>query len=161
MQQNPVKASSQVEELRRVMQRLFRRFGALSAESTPCGKPLPMAHAHALMLLRAHGELSQRALAAELCIDKSNVTRLCAKLADSGHVQQRANATDGRSRLVALTPRGAQLAAEVDAASRARFAALLNGLPKLRRSETILALQRLVDALDAPEAALPSARISA
>jgi DNA-binding MarR family transcriptional regulator len=161
MQHKPAAANSQTEELRRVMQRLFRKFGALSSESTPCGKPLSMAHAHALMLLRTNGELSQRALGTELCIDKSNVTRLCAKMADAGHVQQQPNLADGRSRLVSLTPHGTELAEAVDAASRARFATLLRGLPKLRRAETILALQYLVDALDAPEAALRGTRISA
>lgn len=161
MPQKPSAQSSQADELRRVMQRFFRKFGALASESTPCGKPLPMAHAHALMVLRANGELSQRALGADLCIDKSNVTRLCAKMADAGHVQQRPNATDGRSRLVSLTARGAQLADEVDAASRARFASLLHGLPKQRRAETILALQHLVDALDAPDTALHTTRASA
>lgn len=147
-----------------MMQRFFRKFGALGAESTPCGKPLPLAHAHALMVLRAQGELSQRALGAELCIDKSNVARLCAKLSDAGQLQQRANASDGRSRLVSLTARGARLAEEIDAASRARFARLLSGLPKTRRAETLRALQYLVDALDtldAPEGALSVARASA
>ena len=153
-------SDSQAEELRRVMQRFFRRFGALSSDATPCGKPLSMAHAHALMLLRAGGELSQRALATELCIDKSNVTRLCAKMADAGHVQQRPNAADGRSRLVTLTPRGAKLAEEVDDASRARFTSLLHGLPRLRRAEIIGALQQLVDALDAPPSALLDTRAS-
>jgi DNA-binding MarR family transcriptional regulator len=149
MPQNSSALDSQAEELRRVMQRLFRKFGALSSESTPCGKPLSMAHAHALMLLQGSGELSQQALGAELCIDKSNVARLCAKMADAGHVQQRPNLADGRSRLVSLTPRGANLAREVDAASRTKFATLLNGLPRPRQSEIILALQCLVDALDA------------
>lgn len=161
MRQTSTGATSQTEELRRVMQLLFRKFGALGSESTPCGKPLAMAHAHALMVLRTNGELSQRALGAELCIDKSNVTRLCAKMVDAGHLQQRPNAADGRSRLVSLTPRGAQLAEEVDAASLARFATLLSGLPKLRRAETILALRHLVDALDAPERVPHAGRTSA
>jgi len=141
-------AGAEAEELRRVMQQFFRRFGALASDATPCGKPLPMAHAHALMVLLAKGELTQRALGAELCIDKSNVARLCVKMADADHVQQRPNAADARSRLVSLTPRGARLAAEVDVASRAKFSALLHGLPKARRVEVIRALQHLVDALE-------------
>lgn len=153
-------SEAEVEDLRRVTQRFFRRFGALSSDSTPCGKPLSMTHAHALMVLQSSDQLSQQALGAELCIDKSNVARLCAKMADAGHVAQRPNAADGRSRLVSLTPRGASLAREVDAASRARFAMLLNGLPIPRRREIVSALQCLVDALDtvaAPSAAKVSA----
>jgi DNA-binding MarR family transcriptional regulator len=76
------------------MQRLFRRFGALSADATPCGKPLSMAHAHALMVLLTRGELSQQELGAELCIDKSNVARLCARMVDAEHVVQQQSETD-------------------------------------------------------------------
>ncbi|HVJ90021.1 MAG TPA: MarR family winged helix-turn-helix transcriptional regulator [Labilithrix sp.] len=136
------------DELRRVMQRLFRRFGALAAGTTPCGKPLSMAHAHALMVLMAQGELSQQELLLELGIDKSNVARLCAKMVEVGHAKQRVSDNDGRSRLVSLTARGARLAAEVDAASRARFGALLGALPAARRAHVIEALQLVVDALD-------------
>jgi DNA-binding MarR family transcriptional regulator len=141
-----------VEELRRVTQRFFRRFGALAADSTPCGKPLSMAHAHALMVLAARGETTQQALGAELCIDKSNVARLCAKMVRARHVTQRPSERDGRSRLVSLTARGARLAEEVDAASRARFGALLGGIPAPHRAGVIVALHHLVDALDASPA---------
>ncbi|HET9959865.1 MAG TPA: MarR family winged helix-turn-helix transcriptional regulator [Polyangiaceae bacterium] len=137
-----------MDELRRLTQRFFRRFGALSADSTPCGKPLPIAHAHALMILLNRGELSQQALGAELCIDKSNVARLCAKMARSRHLQQRSSEHDGRSRLVSLTARGTRLAQEVESASRQRFATLLDALPRTRRTDIVLALQQLVEALE-------------
>jgi DNA-binding MarR family transcriptional regulator len=68
------------------MQRLFRRFGTLATDRTPCDKPLSMAHAHALMVLSARGASSQQELGTELCIDKSNVARLCAKMSAAGHV---------------------------------------------------------------------------
>lgn len=141
-----------VDELRRVIQRFFRRFGALAADSTPCGKPLAVAHAHALMVLLAQGELTQQALGAELGIDKSNVARLCAKMVRASHLKQRPSKRDGRSRLVSLTARGARLAQEVDGASRARFGALLEGIPEPRRADVIVALSHLVDALDASSA---------
>lgn len=144
--------SDPVEELRRVTQRFVRGFGALAADCTPCGQPLSVTHAHALMVLLAQGELTQQALGAELGIDKSNVARLCAKMVRAKHVKQRPSAHDGRSRLVSLTPTGTRLAHEVDRASRARFDALLRGIPKPRRADVITALQHLVDALDAPEA---------
>ncbi len=143
----------QAEELRRLMQRLFRRFGALVADSTPCGKPLPMAHAHALMVLLANGELSQQDLGRELSIDKSNVTRLCAKMVEAGHVSQLTSEQDKRSRLVSLTARGRKLAREVDAASGARFGGLLAALPIRARAQVLGGLRHLVAAIDT----LPSA----
>jgi DNA-binding MarR family transcriptional regulator len=142
-------ASAGAEELRHLMQLLFRRFGVLAAGSTPCGKLLSMAHAHALMVLLARGELSQQQIGAELCIDKSNVARLCAKLVDAGHVDQRPGEHDGRSRRVSLTARGERLAREVEQASSARFGALLAALPNARREQVLESLQSLVAALDA------------
>lgn len=130
------------------MQRLFRRFGALAADTTPCGKPLSMAHAHALMVLLAKGEVSQQELGVELCIDKSNVARLCARMVDAGHALQAQSETDGRSRRVSLTARGKRLAREIDAASVARFGALLRGLPDARHVQVLEALDHLVAALD-------------
>jgi DNA-binding MarR family transcriptional regulator len=144
--------SDPVDELRRITQRFFRRFGALAADSTPCGKPLSIAHAHALMVLLARGELTQQALGAELGIDKSNVARLCAKMVRENHVKQRPSERDGRSRLVVLTSRGARLGQEVDGASRARFGALLGAIPEPRHAGVVRALQHLVDALDASSA---------
>lgn len=141
--------SGPAEGLRRATQQLFRRFGALAQDATPCGKPLPMAHAHALMVLLGRGELSQQQLGGELCIDKSNVARLCAKMVDAGHANQRPCPQDGRSRRVTLTARGKRLAAEVDAASRARFDTLLTAIREDRRGQVVAALQELVAALDA------------
>lgn len=137
-------------ELRHLAQQFFRRFGALASDGTPCGKPLSMAHAHALMVLSAKGEMSQQQLGAELRIDKSNVARLSARMVEANHVKQRASEQDARSRLVSLTPSGQRLASEVEDASRARFRALLGRIPRTQRTEVVAAMRCLVDALDEP-----------
>jgi DNA-binding MarR family transcriptional regulator len=142
-------AKNQADELRRIMQRLFRDFGALAVDTTPCGKPLSMAHAHALMVLLMKGELSQQELGTELRIDKSNVARLCARMAEERHIEQRSSAQDGRSRIVSLTSQGKRLAREVDAASLARFGALLGALPAERRIQLIDNLNQLLTAIEA------------
>jgi len=138
--------AAQADELRRLMQRLFRRFGALAA--TPCGKPLSMAHAHALMVLLAKGELSQQQLGGELCIDKSNVARLSARMVEAGHIDQRPSESDGRSRILSLTTRGTRLAKEVDAASGARFGSLVSALPRASRRRVLDSMNQLVASLD-------------
>jgi len=140
--------SDQVDELRSLVQRLFRRFGTLGTNTTPCGKPLSIAHAHALMVLLGRGELTQQELGAELCIDKSNVARLCARMVDDGHAVQTASAEDRRSRVVALTNAGTRLAREVNSASRQRFQALLLELKVAKRQQIIQALGQLVEAIE-------------
>jgi DNA-binding MarR family transcriptional regulator len=136
------------EELRRLLHRLFRRFGVLSAQLTPCGKPLSLAHAHALLILLSNGECSQQELGTELCIDKSNVARLCARMVELGHAAQRPCENDGRSRRVSLTARGERLARDVDAGSRARFAALLAAVPERSQRPVLEALRQLTAALE-------------
>jgi DNA-binding MarR family transcriptional regulator len=138
----------QVDELRRAMQLLFRRFGALAADSTPCGKPLSMAHAHALMVLLKEGEMSQQELGRELSIDKSNVARLCARLVELDHATQSKSPLDGRSRLVALSPRGRRLALEVESASRARFSLLWHAIEPEVRPSVLDAFTHVLRALD-------------
>jgi len=142
-------STTQTDELRHLVQQLLRRSGALATDQTPCGKPLSVAHAHALMVLLSSGESSQRDLGAVLSIDKSNVARLCAKMVEAGHVTQREDDDDGRSRRVSLTARGRRLAREVEASSHDRFGALLTAMPASKRAVVLESLQYLIDALDA------------
>lgn len=144
----PGRIQPRASELRQLTQQFFRRFGVLAAGATPCGRPLPLAHAHALMVLLDRGELTQRALGLALCIDKSNVARLCGRMAGAGHVTQVRCPLDGRSRRVALTPRGERVAREVEAASRARFSNLLRTIPPGRRESVISGVRALLEALD-------------
>jgi DNA-binding MarR family transcriptional regulator len=139
----------EVDELRRLVQRLFRRFGALASDATPCGMPLSIPHAHALMLLLGRDELSQQELGGELCIDKSNVARLCAKMVAAGHVTQRPAEADGRSRLVSLTAKGTRVARQVESASTSRFGSLLRGLPEAARPGVLTALRHLLASVEA------------
>lgn len=144
----PYRVSNEtVDELRDATQRFIRGFGLLASNNTPCGKPLSTAQAHALLVLLARGELSQHDLVQELGIDKSNVARLSAKLVREGQAKQRTGAEDGRSRLVALTDKGAKLAREVDKASRARFASVIAALPSGRVGPIVESLRQLNDAI--------------
>jgi len=138
------------EHLREALHGFVRRFGLLSQDATPCGKPLATSHAHALMFLRKAGDSAptQQALGQALGIDKSNVARLCAKMAQDGHLLQSPSPTDGRARCLQLTERGQRLADEVEAASRARFAALLAAVPGEMRAPLLTALQVLNTAVE-------------
>lgn len=123
--------------LRDLMQELVRGFGLLAANQTPCGQPVSPSHAHALMTLVERKRLaqatSQTELGASLGIDKSNVARLCGRMEAAGHVLQKRAPGDGRSRVLQLTAKGAALAARIEAASHARFSALLASVPTPKR----------------------------
>jgi DNA-binding MarR family transcriptional regulator len=135
-------------ELRETLIQFAREFGLLSRERTPCGKDLPVSHAHALMYLSsAVGPVSQRDLCAKLGIDKSNVARLCAKLEQEGHIKQKRAQHDGRAVLLSLTPKGKTLAAQVESASWQRFERVLAELPARSHRRIIDTLVEVNEAL--------------
>jgi DNA-binding MarR family transcriptional regulator len=149
---SPARATS--DDLRTSIQRFVRSFGLLTADQTPCGVALSPSHAHALMVLKEREQQgaasTQQDLVRLLGIDKSNVARLCAKMAERGDVLQVDSATDGRAWSLALTTKGRQLALRVEAASRLRFERMLSAMPSdAARGDVLRALAVLNDAVAA------------
>ena len=85
---------------------LVRAFGWHRPMSTPCGKPVPIAEAHALMELEKHPILTQHELTARLNLSKSTVSRLVGNMVKRGWVGRSRNATDGRVSDLRLTDAG-------------------------------------------------------
>src|SRR5664279_6624049 len=138
-------------DLRRLIQTFIRSIGLLAGDQTPCGQPLAVSHAHALMVLletaRKGVRLSQRELGQTLGIDKSNVARLCRRMEIAGHVVQRRSADDGRTRLLSLTTRGEGVAKNVERSSRDRFRRLMAAIPRGSRAHVLSSLACLNQAL--------------
>jgi len=138
-------------ELRRLIQNFVRSIGLLAGDQTPCGHPLAVSHAHALMVLletaRKGIRLTQRQLGQTLGIDKSNVARLCRRMEIAGHVAQRRSADDGRARLLSLTTRGEGVAKKVERSSRDRFRRLMAVIPQGSRARVLSSLACLNQAL--------------
>jgi len=111
--------------LRDTVRRLLVAHGTLDDAQRPCGAALPTSHAWALLELRDAGPMTVTALAERLNIDRTNVSRLCARMSSSGEVERVANPADGRARLVQLTDKGERLAATVDQSSTEYFATVL------------------------------------
>ena len=80
-------------------------------------------------------------------LDKSNVTRLCAKMTDAGQVVQVPVPEDGRAWSVSLTAKGRRLAERLDDASRTRFDRLLAAIPSDARAGVIRSLDLLNGAI--------------
>jgi len=144
---SPSATSTDAEVLRSHVQRFLRSFGALANEITPCGQSIPVSYAHALMILRetsgGDDAPAMGDLAAELGIDKSNVTRLCRRMEDAGHLKLKRCDSDGRARRLLLTTKGRQ----VELSSRQRFEGILSHVPEGLRHETLLALETLCVAI--------------
>lgn len=152
------------QALRALLQGTIRSFGLLAVDTTPCGEPLAVSHAHALMTLlegaRRGSEPGQRELGAALGIDKSNVARLCRRMEEAGHLRQTRSRSDGRARLLHLTARGRRMAEAVERASQDRFDVLAAAVPAGQRRAVLSALAILNQAIAATAAPRPAAERS-
>lgn len=137
------------EEFRALVQEFVRRFGLLSTDQTPCGKPLASSDAHALMLLLEAGDdgMLSSGLAARLGIDKSTASRTVMRLTGNGHLGSAPSTADGRAKPIRLTNKGVRVAREIEQASRQRFAQLLEHVPPRKRADVVEALRTVVTAL--------------
>jgi len=128
---------------------LIRAFGLHRPDQTPCGKPVAVAEAHALMEL-AHGvPLSQNDLAARLHLEKSTVSRLVGILETRGWIARGRSTQDGRVRELRLTDTGRQIAADLAEARRTKFARVFDAIPEAERTTVLESLQMLVEAMHA------------
>jgi DNA-binding MarR family transcriptional regulator len=150
----PTTQESGARQLQVSVQAFVRSFGLLITKQTPCGQPVSPSYAHALMLLlerEARGlPTTQTNLAEQLGLDKSSITRLCARLEADERVTQARGDEDGRSRVVELTARGRKLANNVQQASLQRFQQVLEAVPPAKRRallESIETLTRAVESL--------------
>ncbi len=142
-------------QLRSLVHMFIRAFGLLSATKTPCGNPISVSQAHALMVLldcaRDHHMPTQRELGQALGIDKSNVARLCRRMENESLISQKQCSEDKRARRLMLTDKGTRLAARVEQSSRERFAAVLSAIPPFARSGLFSALEALNTAVHQTE----------
>ncbi len=106
--------------LRDAIRALIVAHGALDPSERPCGTPLPAPWAWSLLELQG-GPRTISELAGRLNIDRTNVSRLAARMEAAGDVERVPHPEDGRARLLVLTDRGRHAAAAVDRASAARF----------------------------------------
>jgi DNA-binding MarR family transcriptional regulator len=132
------------------LMRFVRNFGLHQPERTPCGQPLPVSEAHAMVELARDGSLRQVELARRLRLRKSTVSRLVTNLAGRGWLRRHAADDDGRGVLIELTEAGAVAAARQARARQARFAALLARVPDAERAAVTRALRMLAEAADEP-----------
>ena len=101
---------------------LTRAFGWPRPAETPCGSPVPISEAHALLELSRGSALTQKQLAIALNLRKSSVSRVTSNLMKRGWIEKKRNGEDGRAWDVSLTSAGKEAAA-----SLARARQLENG----------------------------------
>jgi DNA-binding MarR family transcriptional regulator len=120
-----------------------RSFGMHKPDRTPCGQPVAVAEAHALMDLAAFGPLRQGELAARLQLEKSTVSRLVRQMEAHGWIQRNSDHHDGRAVLIRLTRSGRDTARDLARARQEKFARILAAIPEDKRSMVMEAISIL------------------
>lgn len=124
-----------------------RAFGLHRPDQTPCGQPIAVAEAHALMELARAEPCSQNDLVARLRLEKSTVSRLVHQMEQRGWIARTRSPHDGRMVEIHLTNAGRTLTDELAEARRAKFARILAALPEEQRAAILESLSILVEAM--------------
>ncbi|ANK79367.1 MAG: MarR family transcriptional regulator [Rhizobiales bacterium NRL2] len=142
-----------VEAVRDFTRYYTRRLGVLKEGLLDTDLPLPQAR---LVWELAHREaVTAAALARDLELDPAYVSRLLKGLERRGLVAKRRSESDGRARIVALTPAGRDLFAELDARSVREVNDMLAPLAPTERRGLTAAMMRVRRMLG-PEADAPA-----
>jgi DNA-binding MarR family transcriptional regulator len=99
-----------------------------------------------LVVLASRGPQSVAALADELGVTPSTVSRLCDRLVRKGLVRRREDRRDRRAVRLALTPAGRELVDAVTERRRTEITGLLDGIPEEEQRSLVHALRRLAQA---------------
>lgn len=126
---------------------LVRALGLHRPDQTPCGQPIAVAEAHALLELSREPGLSQNGLAARLRLEKSTVSRIVTLLERRGWVERKRDQTDTRIVHVHLTRDGVESAASLAASRQAKFANVFDAIPTAERAAVLNALDILTQVI--------------
>jgi len=102
----------------------------------------------ALATVERHGPLTPSELADRERVQRPTITRVVAKLEEAELIARTADPLDGRSSLIALTPKGAALLAELRTRKDAYLAARLRKLSAEDRATLARAAELLEDLLE-------------
>lgn len=107
------------------------------------------AHILSTLLANSQSETATNAkmLSEELCVDKSNVSRACARMEKYGLLTNEPCPVDARRKWLRLTAEGVGMAETVESESRKKFTELLAVLPSSTAEEITSALDCLSEAI--------------
>lgn len=129
-----------------------RRIGMLAP--TLSGSEFTLPEARVLWELAHHAPVSAAALSKTLQLDAGYLSRLLRGLKGRGLLAEQAHPSDGRQRLLKLSPAGKRAFAPLDRGSQAETEALLAPLSTPQRQALVGAMSRIQSVLE-PEAAAP------
>lgn len=142
---NPWRAQSLLARPGFLIRRLHQVHVALFLEEC-AGHDITPVQYSLLTELAQRGECEQAELARSLGIDRTNIADVAVRLERRGLLDRRVNPGDKRSRLIVLTPAGADLLEALDQCAERAHARTIEALPRPEREAFLRALSILVEA---------------
>jgi DNA-binding MarR family transcriptional regulator len=144
---HPSVSDEDVEEVIEGVLRASRALVAVAARSIArVDETATLPQYRALVALAARGPQKVSALADELGVHASTVTRMCDRLVRKGLIDRAASTESRREVVVALTPAGRSLLDQVTAKRRDAIAGIVTKVPVELRPAMVSALQAFSDA---------------
>jgi DNA-binding MarR family transcriptional regulator len=133
------------EVFQEALMSVVRGLGLHRPDATPCGFPVSLAEACAMVALQRSEPMPQRELAQLLNLDKSTVSRLVADLEGRGWIQRDKASTDARITMLRRTAEGASKSQAIAAARNERLGGLLDHIAPDKRAQVVEAMQVLAE----------------
>ncbi len=127
---------------------LIRALGLHRPDQTPCGAPVSVGEAHALLEISRRPGISQNDLAAHLRLEKSTVSRLAKILEQRGWLDRVRDVTDARLLRLRVSGAGATMARRLRASRQAKFSKVFEAIPAHNRQAVLDSLSLLSEVLD-------------
>lgn len=125
------------------MLQLVRSLGLHKPDQTPCGQPVSVAEAHALLEIAREPGLTQNNLASRLGLEKSTVSRIAGMLEQRRWIRRVRDERDARFVRLHLTQHGIKANANIGESRRAKFERIFRGIPPDRRHSIVESLALL------------------
>lgn len=100
---------------------------------------------HVLSIMNEYQSVSQQFLSEKLSVDKANMTRILAKLEESGFVERAVDPEDRRSKLISLTDKGRDMFLPVEEIRKDWTEILSAGMTREERKTYLSLLLRSID----------------
>ncbi|OTG59851.1 hypothetical protein B9T36_04150 [Acinetobacter sp. ANC 4204] len=116
---------SPIDHIRQSTQQLVREYGRLQ---NGLDQVLSSSSVQCLLCLEQQGQLSAVSLVEHLGLDKSSVSRMLAKLKQTGEIEEFSSSEDGRVKLVCLTEQGLSTVHHIHRADQSQISVALQNL---------------------------------
>lgn len=144
---NEALTHADILSVRDASRRMVRELGFM--QPTLAETDLPPSAVHAVIEIGNHGSMTANRLAGILLLEKSTISRLLARLAERRLIEETPSETDGRAKILSLTPAGQALLGDINRFANLRVGKALHVLSGPARHRVVAGLADYAEALSA------------